>query len=122
MKWVNIGFLWYQPFDAGYAQRGRRSMRVAPPGFRAPGRYGKSGRVGRHRRNRQGMMTDTTQQLFLVYGGALLDPTSDVYAEPGTLDVCGIFDSYEAAYEAWQRASFRSVDDALVRYRIVPLF
>ena len=72
--------------------------------------------------NQQGTMTDTTQQLFLVYGGALLDPTSDVYAEPGNLDVCGIFDSYEAAYEAWQRASFRSVDDALARYRIVPLF
>ena len=67
-------------------------------------------------------MTEITQQLFLVYGGELVDPTSDVYAEPGNLDVRGIFDSYETAYEAWQRASFRSVDDALVRYRIVPLF
>ena len=74
------------------------------------------------RRSGQSEMTEITQQLFLVYGGALLDPTSDVYAEPGNLDVCGIFDSYEAAYEAWQRASFRSVDDALARYRIVPLF
>ena len=52
-------------------------------------------------------MTDTAQQLFLVYGGALLDPTGDVYAEPGNLDVCGIFDSYETAYEVWQRASYR---------------
>ncbi len=67
-------------------------------------------------------MTEITQQLFLVYGGELVDPTSDVYAEPGNLDVRGIFDSYETAYEAWQRASYRSVDDSLVRYRIVPLF
>ena len=37
--------------------------------------------------NQHDTMTDTTQQLFLVYGGALLDPTSDVYAEPGNLDV-----------------------------------
>ena len=67
-------------------------------------------------------MTEITQQLFLVYGGALLDPTSEVYAEPGNLDFCGIFDSYEAAYAAWQQASFQAVDDALARYRIVPLF
>ncbi len=67
-------------------------------------------------------MTEATQRLFLVYGGALVDPTSDVYADAADLDVCGIFDSYAAAYEAWQRASCQAVDDALVRYRIVPLF
>lgn len=67
-------------------------------------------------------MSNAAQQLYLVYGGELVDPASNVYADPENLDIRGIFDSYEAAYEAWQRASFQAVDDALVRYRIVPLF
>ena len=63
-------------------------MRVAPPGFRAR-EVGmvRAAAWGGHGRNQHDTMTDTTQQLFLVYGGALLDPTSDVYAEPGNLDV-----------------------------------
>lgn len=67
-------------------------------------------------------MTGTMQQLFLVYGGELVDPTGNVYADPAGLDICGIFDSYEAAYDAWQHASFQAVDSALTRYRIVPLY
>ena len=67
-------------------------------------------------------MTGPTQQLFLVYGGELIDPTGNAYADPAVLDIRGIFDSYEAAYEAWQSASFQAVDNALARYRIVPLF
>ncbi len=67
-------------------------------------------------------MAAATQHLFLVYGGELVDPTGNVYSEPGDLDIQGIFESYEAAFEAWQQASFQAVDSALVRYRIVPLF
>ena len=67
-------------------------------------------------------MAATTQQLFLVYGGELFDPTGNVYRDPGGLDIRGIFESYEAAYEAWQKASFQAVDSAMTRYRIVPLF
>ena len=67
-------------------------------------------------------MAATTQQLFLVYGGELVDPTGTVYSDPGELDIRGIYESYEVAYEAWQQASFQAVDSALVRYRIVPLF
>lgn len=61
------------------------------------------------------------QRLYLVFGGRLVDPEIEAFADPSTLDICGIFDSYQAAYEAWQQASFRWVDDAFVRYRIVPL-
>ena len=68
------------------------------------------------------MAATTTQQLFLVYGGELVDPTSTAYSSPADLDIRGIFESYEAAYEAWQSASFQAVDSALVRYRIVPLY
>ena len=67
-------------------------------------------------------MAGPTQQLYLVYGGDLVDPTGNAYADPATLDVRGIFQSYEDAYEAWQSASFQAVDNALTRYRIVPLF
>lgn len=62
------------------------------------------------------------QQLFLVYGGELIDPMDNAYADPAKLDICGIFQSYEEAYAVWQNASFQSVDNALARYRIVPLF
>ncbi len=67
-------------------------------------------------------MTGVTQQLYLVYGGELVDPAGNAYADPSRLDMRGIFDSYEAAYEEWKSASFRTVDNALFRYRIVPLF
>ncbi|MFQ5784301.1 MAG: DUF4170 domain-containing protein [Alphaproteobacteria bacterium] len=67
-------------------------------------------------------MTQECQQLYLVYGGELVDPAGNAYAEPARLDVRGIFDSYEVAYEEWKAASFQAVDNALVRYRIVPLF
>ena len=67
-------------------------------------------------------MAAATQQLFLVYGGELVDPMGNVYNDPGSLDIRGIFESYETAYEAWQKASFQAVDSALVGYRIVPLF
>ena len=67
-------------------------------------------------------MADPTQQLYLVYGGELVDPTGDAYADPAKLEIRGIFQSYAEAYEAWQSASFQAVDNALARYRIVPLF
>ena len=67
-------------------------------------------------------MTGHTQQLYLVFGGALVDPTGDEYGDPNHLDIRGIFDTYDAAHEEWTRASFQAADDALVRYRIVALF
>ncbi len=67
-------------------------------------------------------MAEAVQELYLVYGGQLVDAKGDDYADPGGLDVRGVFEGYETAYEEWKRASFQTVDDALVRYRIVPLF
>ena len=67
-------------------------------------------------------MTGQPQQLYLVYGGELVDPTGDAYADPAKLEIRGIFQSYDEAYEAWPSASFKAVDNGLARYRIVPLF
>ena len=58
-------------------------------------------------------MAGPTQQLYLVYGGELIDPTGNAYADPANLDIRGIFQSSEAAYEAWQRASFQALQQGV---------
>lgn len=63
----------------------------------------------------------SSQHLYLVFGGEVLDPTRDDFKNPRKLDIRGIFDSYEDALKAWRAASFQAVDDAYMRYRIVPL-
>jgi hypothetical protein len=59
--------------------------------------------------------------LYVVFGGELVDPRGDGYRDPRALDVRGIYDSYEEAVKAWRAASFQTVDDAMIRYRIAPI-
>jgi len=66
-------------------------------------------------------MGASQQHLFLVFGGEVVDPTREDFKNPRNLDIRGIFDSYEEALKAWRAASFQNVDDAYMRYRIVPL-
>jgi hypothetical protein len=66
-------------------------------------------------------MATIMKKLYLVFGGELVDPRSDEYRDPKALDVRGIYDSYEEAVKAWRAASFQTVDDAMVRYRIAPI-
>jgi len=61
------------------------------------------------------------QDLYLVFGGALLDPRENVLADPTRVDVAGIFPTYEDALKAWRSRSQANVDDAYVRYFIAPL-
>ncbi len=53
-------------------------------------------------------MAGGVQQLYLVYGGALVGAAGNDDADPRRLGVRGIFDSYETAYEEWKSASFRT--------------
>ncbi|MEN2494597.1 MAG: hypothetical protein TECD_00501 [Hyphomicrobiaceae bacterium hypho_1] len=61
------------------------------------------------------------QILHLVFGGELEDVSSIVFKDLDKLDVVGIYPSYEAAYDNWKSAAQRTVDNAQIRYFIIPL-
>lgn len=61
------------------------------------------------------------QLLHLVFGGELKALGSHEFREPESLDVVGIFPDYPSAYAAWKNAAQRTVDNAMVRYFVVPL-
>ncbi|WP_375289792.1 DUF4170 domain-containing protein [Qipengyuania sp.] len=72
------------------------------------------------------MTEQTTEQtsrqlLHLVMGGRVKDPRSVEFANPGEIDVVGVFPSYNSAVEAWRGAAQRTVDDAEMKYVIVHL-
>lgn len=59
--------------------------------------------------------------LHLVFGGRVKDPRTLEFADPGKLDIVGIFPDYRSAETAWRAAAQKSVDDAEMRYVIVHL-
>lgn len=61
------------------------------------------------------------QLLHLVFGGELKTLDGSEFREPDSLDVVGIFPDYPSAYAAWKGAAQRSVDNAMMRYFVVPL-
>ncbi|MBS0250384.1 MAG: DUF4170 domain-containing protein [Proteobacteria bacterium] len=61
------------------------------------------------------------QHLHLVFGGELKTLNGNEFREPDSLDVVGIFPDYPSAYAAWKSAAQRSVDNAMMRYFVVPL-
>lgn len=61
------------------------------------------------------------QTLYLVMGGRVTDPRSLKFADPEGLHVAGVFSDYEAAENAWRGNAQRTVDDAEMKYVIVPL-
>ncbi len=62
-----------------------------------------------------------TQRLHLVFGGALKDPSKNIFEDVENIDIIGIFPNYSAAYDAWKSASQKTVDDAHSRYFIAHL-
>ena len=65
--------------------------------------------------------TSAPQSLHLVFGGELKTLDSHEFRQPDSLDVVGIFPDYSSAYAAWKNAAQRSVDNAMMRYFVVPL-
>jgi Domain of unknown function (DUF4170) len=59
------------------------------------------------------------QLLHLVFGGELKSMSDVEFADLGQLDIVGIYPSYAEAYQAWQAAAQRTVDNAQLRYFIV---
>jgi hypothetical protein len=60
-------------------------------------------------------------KLHLVFGGRVKDPRGLEFADLGSIDLVGVYDSYSAAEDAWRGAAQRTVDDAEMKYVIVHL-
>jgi hypothetical protein len=59
-----------------------------------------------------------TQRLHLVFGGELINPSTNAFKDIEDIDIVGMFPNYEAAYNAWKSAAQRTVDNAHMRYFI----
>lgn len=68
-------------------------------------------------------MSDTkpAQTLFLVMGGRVTDPRSFEFQDPESIHVVGVFSAYDNAVEAWRANAQRTVDDAEMKYVVVPV-
>ncbi len=58
------------------------------------------------------------QRLHLVFGGELINPTTNAFKDVDAIDIVGMFPDYESAYNAWKSAAQRTVDNAHMRYFI----
>ena len=58
------------------------------------------------------------QRLHLVFGGELVDPSSNVFRDVEDIHVVGMFPDYASAYNAWKSEAQRTVDNAHMRYYI----
>jgi hypothetical protein len=56
---------------------------------------------------------------FWVVGGEYSDAAFDKIRVGGKLESYGPFKDYEAAHKEWQGRTMQTIDNALVRYRIV---
>lgn len=65
--------------------------------------------------------TKPAQTLHLVMGGRVADPRSIEFQDPESIHVVGVFSDYDAAVEAWRGNAQRTVDDAEMKYVIVPV-
>ncbi len=61
------------------------------------------------------------QELHLVFGGELVDPTKNVFKDIEALYVVGIFSEHEKAFDAWKAEAQKTVDNAHMRYFITDL-
>lgn len=59
-----------------------------------------------------------TQRLHLVFGGELINPSTNAFKDVDEIDIVGMFPDYESAYNAWKSAAQRTVDNAHMRYFI----
>jgi Domain of unknown function (DUF4170) len=61
------------------------------------------------------------QLLHLVFGGELTDLDKVEFRDIAKLDVVGLFPSYAAAHQAWEKKARETMDIAEMRYFIVHL-
>jgi len=63
-------------------------------------------------------MTKADAGPFEVYGGELIHPSGGEFKNPKDVHVLGPFETYEEAHATWKSEAFRTIDNALMRYRI----
>ncbi len=61
------------------------------------------------------------QQLHLVFGGELVDPTRYEFKNVEDIHIVGIFPDYQSAFDAWKAEAYRTVDNAHMRYFVAHL-
>ncbi|CAA9490116.1 MAG: FIG01095463: hypothetical protein [uncultured Sphingomonadaceae bacterium] len=59
--------------------------------------------------------------LHLVFGGRVRDPQGLDFADLTSIHIVGMFDNYDDAEDAWRSNAQRPVDDAEMKYVVVPL-
>jgi len=59
--------------------------------------------------------------LHLVFGGRVTDPRTLDFADLDAIDFVGVFPDYKSAENAWRASAQRTVDDAEMKYVVVPL-
>ncbi len=59
--------------------------------------------------------------LYFVFGGECTDMRHGTFRNPSDLEMVGIFPDHSAAVAAWRARAQSTVDNALMRYFIVPL-
>ncbi len=60
-------------------------------------------------------------KLHLVFGGRVSDPRTLDFNDLDSMDLVGIFPSYDEAEEAWRGRAQATVDDAEMKYVVVHL-
>lgn len=58
--------------------------------------------------------------LHLVFGGRVADPRGVDFVDLDAIDFVGVFPNYKAAENAWRASAQRTVDDAEMKYVVVP--
>ncbi|MGI9392863.1 MAG: DUF4170 domain-containing protein [Parvibaculales bacterium] len=61
------------------------------------------------------------EKLYLVFGGKLKDPQSGAFISNKGFDIVGIYTNEEDATKIWREYSQANVDDALMRYMLIPI-
>jgi len=61
----------------------------------------------------------STQPLYLVFGGELVDLHGLAFRDPTKIDLVGLFLDHASALAAWKAKAHSSVDNAHMRYFVV---
>ena len=60
-------------------------------------------------------------KLHLVFGGRVSDPRTLDFNDLSRIEFVGVFPDYATAEKAWRAAAQRTVDDAEMKFVVVPL-